>query len=127
MKKTIAISLLFAFLTSNTELHQLLKLPVLIHHFMEHHDQDHHESFADFLKKHYADNPNHSDNHHHDNLPFKTNECATMHNSTVAYYHQHHFSFCQPMIVFKNISVTSKVEFSSSAFLSSIWQPPKIS
>ena len=129
MKRTIAISLLFVFLSANTELHQLLKLPILLHHFLEHHDQDHQESFADLLMEHYSDTPNHSgnDHHGHDNLPFKTNDCATMHNSTVAYIHQHHFSLCQPMIVSDNISVSSKVEFSSSAFLRNIWQPPKIS
>ena len=32
-----AISLLFVFLYANTELHQLLKLPMLIHHYLSHH------------------------------------------------------------------------------------------
>ena len=78
MKNLIAISFLFVFLGANTELHQLLKLPDLIHHFLEHRTQEPNETITEFLVEHYSDTQNHSktDQHDHDNLPFKTNDCA---------------------------------------------------
>lgn len=127
MKKVVAISFLFVFLSANTELHQLLKLPMLLNHFLEHHDQEPDESLADFLNEHYSETHNHSDNEHHDhdNLPFKSNDCATMH-SNVVFNHDHNFSFCEPHIVSEKASVaTNNVVIYSSAVLNTIWQPPQ--
>ena len=128
LKKLISISLLFVFLSANTELHQLLKLPVLIHHYLSHHQDEHDKSFAHFLADHYSSKPEHTDkdNHEHDNLPFKTNDCADMH-SNIAFNHHHHFSLCEPNIVAEKVSVIYNVLFYSSSALNSIWQPPKIS
>ncbi len=126
LKKLVAISLLFVFLSANTELHQLLKLPMLIHHFLEHHDHEPDETFAGFLNEHYSDTQNHCDTDHHDNLPFKTNDCATMHNN-VAFNHSHNFSISQPTIISEKLLVAHNVIVFSSVALSNIWQPPKIS
>ncbi|NBU04883.1 MAG: hypothetical protein EBT39_00830 [Sphingobacteriia bacterium] len=128
MKKLIAISFLFVFLFANTELHQLLRLPMLIHHFSEHHDQEPDESFADFLNEHYSDHHNHSDNDHHDhdNLPFKTKDCATAHVS-LAFLNHIQFSVLRPTAFYDKISPIYNGAFYSSAVVSNIWQPPKIS
>jgi hypothetical protein len=126
--KLVAISLLTVFLGANTELHQLLRLPVLIHHFFEHHDQEPDESFADFLNEHYSDNQNHSDTNHndHENLPFKTNDCATAHVS-IAFVNPTSFSISRPKTFQDKVSPIYNGLFYSSSVVGSIWQPPKIS
>ncbi len=73
LKRFIAISFLTLVLATNTELGQLFKLPVLIHHYLEHVELDGQKSFADFLAEHYSSEINHPDDAHsdHENLPFK--------------------------------------------------------
>jgi hypothetical protein len=130
LKKVIALSLLFTFLSANTELHQLLNLPMLIHHYFSHHQDEHDKSFAHFLSDHYSSNPEHTEDdkheHEHDNLPFKTNHCATMH-SVTAFNHPHNFSLSEPNIVSEKVEVIYNVLIYSSSALTNIWQPPKLS
>ena len=128
LKKIIAISFLFIFLSTNTELHQLFQLPVLIHHFLEHQNREPDESFADFLSEHYSDHQNHSDtdHHDHDNLPFKTTNCATAHIS-LAFINHFQFSITRQTVFHDKISPIYNETFYSSAVVSNIWQPPKIS
>ncbi|MES2138757.1 MAG: hypothetical protein V4511_03560 [Bacteroidota bacterium] len=127
MKKLIAISFVFVFLYANTELHQLLKLPVLVHHYLEHHEEDNSASFAGFLYSHYNSEKSHSDNDHHDhhNLPFKT-DCANVH-SSLAYTGHHQYSFQHTPPVSVKVNVVYNEIIYSSASLSNIWQPPKFS
>ncbi|NUM30997.1 MAG: hypothetical protein HUU47_01585 [Bacteroidetes bacterium] len=127
MKKVLAILLIFSFLSANTELHQLYKLPVLIHHFFEHKNQNHNESLSSFLLEHYtSDKPSHCNNANkdHKNLPFKTHDCETVH-STTFLNTQSTLSFCAILLCSK-ITFQNKMKFVQSAFLSNIWQPPKI-
>jgi hypothetical protein len=131
LKKLIAISFLSIFLCANTEIGQLLKLPTLIHHYLEHHDDtnddDHDISFIDFLKKHYNENDNHSDNakHNHQNLPFKTIDCHAV--NTVIAFTQQTVSTLQAtsIISSKNVAFYTEQHYTSKSF-GSIWQPPKI-
>lgn len=125
LKKLIAISFLSIFLCANTELGQLLKLPVLIHHYLEHHDDDAGVTLADFLHKHYdEENAHTSSNNEHEKLPFKS----------------HTFSFSQTTLVFQlpvrfelnpdkplstKVIINYSEGFYSSSILSRIWQPPK--
>jgi hypothetical protein len=128
LKKLIAISFLFVFLTANTELHQLLKLPVLIHHYLSHHQDEQDKSFLHFLSDHYSSTPEHSDNdhHEHDNLPFKTNDCATAHVS-IAFVNLTPFTISRPIIFQDKVSPIYNGGFYSASVISNIWQPPKIS
>ncbi|MBL0309607.1 MAG: hypothetical protein IPP77_08015 [Bacteroidetes bacterium] len=124
MKRILAISCLFVFLCANTELYQLLKLPVLFHHYLE----DHHSTFTEFLYEHYNNNQTHSDNHHHDhqNLPFKTTGCGTTH-TTLAFNNQNNLSLCRLNDGSeKIISIYKEVIYSSSIF-NKVWQPPQFS
>jgi hypothetical protein len=131
LKKLIAISFLSIFLCANTEIGQLLKLPTLIHHYLEHHDDknddDHDISFIDFLKKHYNENDNHSDNakHDHQNLPFKTTDCNSL-NIVIALVQQTVFSLRTTTIISsKNVIYYTEQHYTSKSF-GSIWQPPKL-
>jgi len=61
-------------LNSTTELHQLLKLPLLIAHYFHHRGDDSHITFLSFLKIHYTDkqHPNDNDDREDNELPFKS-------------------------------------------------------
>ena len=131
MKKLIAISFLSIFLCANTEIGQLLKLPNLIHHYLEHHDDKNDDeygiSFIDFLKNHYNENNQHSDNakHDHQNLPFKTTDCNSL-NTLIALVQQNIFALHNNKITSaKNVACYTEQHYTSKSF-GSIWQPPKL-
>jgi hypothetical protein len=123
LKKFIAISLLAIYLVSTTELHQLLKLPILIEHFKEHKAQDNDLSFLDFLSLHYSQEFDHdkTDN----KLPFKSHSnCVSM--SIVAFIAPPFvINLAKPTFIEpKALSVFHKVIFKSTV-ISTIWQPPR--
>ena len=116
---------------ANTELVQLLKLPTLIHHYLEHHDDKNDDeygiSFIDFLKNHYNENNHHSDNdkNDHQNLPFKTTVCNSI-NTVIAFVQQTVFTLhATAVICTKNIASNTEQDYTSKSF-GSIWQPPKL-
>ena len=128
MKKLTTISFLVIFLCANTEIHQLLKLPSLIHHFLEHKVEEPNASIIAFLRDHYMEGHSQSskDKKEHEKLPFKTADCTTAH-TLLAFDSQKTYSF-RPTNTF---SVQVKVVYNeiiySAAILNKIWQPPQIS
>ena len=131
MKKIIALSFLFIFLFANTEMGQLLKIPNLIEHFLEHrnhHNDNHSLTFFDFVKSHYNDSNKHSNTDKHDehkNLPFKTINSHV--NTLIAFENQLTISFIKPVTVAINDSIPYYREFYTSNDLACIWLPPKVS
>jgi len=73
-KKTIVLTLGVLILNSTTEFHQLLKIPLLIQHYMHHRGENTSISFLEFLKIHYTDtqHPNDNDEREDNELPFKS-------------------------------------------------------
>lgn len=58
-------------------MHQLLKIPVLVEHFMEHKTDNQNISFSRFILLHYFGNEPRDADHERDmQLPFKTNNCV---------------------------------------------------
>jgi hypothetical protein len=108
---------------------QLLKLPNLIHHFLEHHDHDddHDISFVDFITIHYNENQQHSskEKDKHQNLPFKT--INTNSNTVLAFENQTEVSFRKPNTISVNSTVPFPQEFYTSNVFACIWLPPKLS
>lgn len=127
LKQFIAISLLFTFLFSNMELHQLLKLPTLIEHYIEHKQENKNETLLNYLAEHYAKNINHqhNDNHNdHQKLPFKTNDCAVTHSILGVLTTE------KIELIIPNASFIEKTSYYNeddylSNFSGNIWQPPK--
>lgn len=126
MKRLLAIFFLFTFLSANTAFGEVLKLPVLIHHYVEHEELEHKVSFIDFLKEHYSNLAQHDDyaHHHHDNLPFKS---TIGHGSNV-------ITIIPPLslklerIEFASDKIKILVhrnEHFDNNYLSKIWQPPR--
>ncbi len=125
LKNYLSISLLTVYLFSATELHQLIKLPVLIEHYIEHKEQNNNLSLWFFLYMHYADTSTKDADYDQDmKLPFKSHsECSSL---SIAVTVPPQF----PDLIKSFFS--EKKEFSaynenvvSSAFLSFVWQPPK--
>ena len=54
MRKIIAISLISIHLLGTTELGQLVRVPELLSHFLQHHRQDPEINFFDFITMHYS-------------------------------------------------------------------------
>jgi len=125
LKRLTAISFLLILLCANTETGQLLKLPGLIHHYLEHHKDDAGISFADFLHKHYDEEKNHpSHNNEHEKLPFKSHDLGFS-QTTLVYQPMTGFEFKTDKPASTKGSVNYSTDFYSSSFLSRIWQPPK--
>lgn len=126
LKKGIAIFFLSVYLISLTELNQLVKIPVLIEHFIEHKEKNNELSLWQFLNMHYAHGDVHDVDYDRDmQLPFKSHDGCV--GSLIVVFVPGSFS----NLVAKAIP-TQNNEYSvytekllSSSYLSSIWQPPK--
>lgn len=129
MKRFLAIFFLFTFLTANTAFGEILRLPILVHHYIEHTQEDKDASFINFIALHYGGNieHQHKENHHdHEKLPFKTANCHASQVVTLAF--QPFFSLAQIIFepVDEKITISSQQNYSNS-YLNSIWQPPRFS
>jgi hypothetical protein len=109
---------------AQTELHQLLKFPVLTQHFAEHKKQNPETSILSFVILHYFSGTLHDKDYEKDmQLPFKTADCAAAINFALApsgaltipepvYYVTKEY----PALMNTNIPTIHHAD---------IWQPPK--
>ena len=125
MKKLVTIAVLASFLSSTTELHEFLKVPHLVMHFMEHWQESSAVSVGEYLHIHYAhDHENHHDDHHDKGcLPFQGNH-TSLPSISILYTEAGSLSIL-PQVVSSSTCypATEQVE---SSYHPSIWQPPKI-
>jgi hypothetical protein len=125
VKKYLAILFLLIFLTANTAFGQLLRLPILVHHYLEHVEYEN-ASLIKFLSEHYATIINHPDDKHHDHkkLPFKTLNFQVIQAVTL----QATIAISQIIPEIVNIKNSFyNPQCYSNTFLNSIWQPPRLS
>ncbi|TXI64558.1 MAG: hypothetical protein E6Q46_06900 [Flavobacterium sp.] len=124
MNKLIALFLISVFMCANTSIGQLLKIPNLIEHYIEHKNEltTASISFIDFLESHYSKNAENNPEEHQD-LPFKTFEIA----STVFVLVNNANIQIQPV---KAVINTKQKFFYHQSFkshlINTIWLPPKI-
>lgn len=129
MKRFMVISFLFIFLSTNTVFSELFKLPELIHHYLEHreNEKDNNLTFINFLTEHYSENAHHTHkNNNHEKLPFKTLDFHLAH--VISIVPQTNSSL--PIIVLVNPKLKKSFQYQydySNAYLESIWQPPRFS
>lgn len=128
MKKMFAILFMFLYLTASTELHQLLKLPILIEHFVEHQSINNNLTFLDFLSMHYSHEDDHDGDKEKDmKLPFKSHSCCNETNSFVALVPSQVFTFIAFQTTQVRVKISSCYAFcTTSSHLNAIWQPPQI-
>jgi hypothetical protein len=124
MKKLVAIAIVFTYVTSFTEVHQLLKLPVLWQHFTEHQQKDKSITFLEYLSHHYETHDDHDDDHDRDmELPFKDfGHCVSVQAVTVSSFKLdltvEYFPFQKTYACFYD-------KFVMVFHLTKIWQPPR--
>lgn len=127
MRKSVSILSLAILLFSQTELHQLLRVPKLISHFIEHKEKKPDLSFFQFMKMHYSvDNDRDGDGLKDRELPFKSTESAQCF-SAVVFIPENItefilFNFDTQTTQYLQVSATLPHGFSGL-----IWQPPKLS
>ncbi|MGV3530022.1 MAG: hypothetical protein ACO1OO_14060 [Flavisolibacter sp.] len=127
MKKGIAIFFFAVYLLSTTQFSEVLKLPVLIEHFVEHRTDNSELSFLRFLSIHYLHGtPKDADFDRDMQLPFKDISESSF---TAATY-------TAPAPIFINVkkpvykpgeeNLFAGTANYSYQYLSSIWQPPRV-
>ena len=128
LKKLIAISFCCTYLFSTTELHELIKLPLLIEHFAEHREQNKHITLWKFLYIHYSMGDVKDVDYDKDmKLPFKSHDNCVAGNSTI------YVSLPEKLSIQKQVQFLEKKNFPTevrslpTSFLSNIWQPPRVS
>lgn len=124
MKKLISILLLSLYLVSTTEIYQLLKMPFLIEHYIEHKELNSEMSLAAFLKIHYDHPVKDSDYDKDQRLPFVSHVSLL----SVA------FTLITPLDFHFNEKIYNPTEVKKTFYksvlynkeiLNSIWEPPK--
>lgn len=113
---------------ATTELYQLLKLPFLVEHFIQHKEQNKDITLMEFLYLHYAYEDVQGTDYEDDmKLPFKshgnhitTNIVDVVANSILKITIQ-----ARPIFIELKVIIISEEAFFASSYLSNIWQPPK--
>ncbi|MCW5908019.1 MAG: hypothetical protein KIS94_09185 [Chitinophagales bacterium] len=123
MKKAAVVILTALFLVSNTEFHELLKLPLLVVHYIEHKTETPDITIAHFLDIHYNTETKDDDYKRDSQLPFKSVE----HTSPNLFAFITHYVVKLPVLHFNTDTELStyRTPFISFQLLSNIWQPPK--
>ncbi len=114
------------YVVSATELHEFFKLPQLVEHFIEHKSKNSKTTLINFLTMHYS-SPDSGIAHNTDDteLPFKSHHhCGNINNIAFLTFNSFQLDVKTNPIEAKSYNTYSS-EFASSAYLSSIWQPPK--
>ncbi len=122
MKKLISILLLSLYLVSTTELYQLLKMPLLIEHYIQHKSLNSEMSLTAFLKTHYDHPVKDSDHDQDQKLPFVSHASLL----SVAFTLILDFHFTKKV---HNPIEIKKTFYKSILYnkeiINSIWEPPK--
>lgn len=124
VKKRVTLLLLFAYLMGATPLGEIVKLPVLLGHYLEH-SPDGSLSFTEFLKIHYDENQPHHAHESHGDLPFKSYSSLVItdlvHPPSIAIQ-----AFRTSLCLERSDNFSASVYTYSSKFQTAIWQPPRI-
>ncbi len=128
MKRLVAITLIACVLVSTTELCQLLKMPKLIEHFIQHRKQNSAMSFQAFLSLHYwVDHGMDADYKEDMQLPFKSFRISV--NPNYLGFITQHICYI-PSQTFSDVKERIKIindELPDFSVYNAIWHPPSLS
>jgi hypothetical protein len=128
LKKLAAIFFLAVYLFATTDAYQLLKLPVVFQHFAEHRIENKNISFLEFLDMHYMHgSPKDADYDRDMQLPFKKAcpDCVSCIAAAVFVPLTTSLSIEKPLVQILTQNYFPQDQLLLSAYLASIWQPPK--
>jgi hypothetical protein len=124
MRRYVILFIIALYALGSTELHELLKLPVLTAHFIEHQQHDPKISFWEFIHEHYGvPQPMDADYKKDVELPFKSNITFVFHivvapTEPVYFNTTYSYPILQHSIIYQNRFVAKKQ-------CKDIWQPPR--
>ncbi|OLY92010.1 hypothetical protein SAMN05444008_106213 [Cnuella takakiae] len=123
MRRIIAIFCLALLLFTNTELYQLVKMPVLLEHYQEHKAGG--MNLLGFLKEHYFNGGVRNPDYERDmQLPFKT----PTHIATIAFVlavPEHPEVVQAPVLEQEDIAYNTYADWLPATYLQDIFQPPR--
>ena len=124
LKRLSAILFLSILLFTQTELHQILKFPVLVQHYFEHKADDKNITLAGFIVLHYFSGSPVDDDYARDmQLPFKTNDCVLAITSIVI--PEQIVITNQPLVVETKAFPKVKNDWNPSNYIENIFRPPQ--
>ncbi len=127
MRKRIAILFLSIYLCSTTEAHELLKIPVVFQHFIEHQQEDPSISALQFFQIHYLQgNVKDKDYDRDMQLPFKTAGEFFASSATPFVPLNAQIVLHYPEDANNIVWSQQTTPFLFSAYQVNIWQPPKM-
>jgi len=121
VSRLLAISFLILYINSNTEFHEMLRLPILLEHYSQHKKQVSDISFWDFLVMHYKSDVSHDSDDNQ--LPFK-DPGHSFTASTLA-LPIHKIVLKETMLLSEPVHSFAYSETFMASHLSDIFQPPK--
>jgi len=123
MKRIFSIVLISFYIVSFTEVHQLIRLPLLAVHFIEHKALSKDITFFEFLELHYSTETAHDDRDME--LPFK--DCSHCVASQTVVLPCFKIELKQDAMAYASpVYTVFYKKFIPSSHLSEIWQPPKV-
>ncbi|MFC6267918.1 hypothetical protein [Frigoriflavimonas asaccharolytica] len=119
--------MMFTYLTSFSELRQLVKLPNLIEHYIQHKNANVNLSAYDFFKMHYLDEQKKDKDYNQDmQLPFKKHDFSSI---SIALNIPPEKQYYQIQLHSIYVDDSSNFPYSEKFYPSifqTIWEPPKI-
>lgn len=125
MKRQFALFFLLTFLLTTTELHQLLRLPVLLAHYQEHRTINSEIDFIEYILLHYTSSEADADFERDQQLPFKGQHICTEITWTTADLPENTVSLPTKKPEGSRNYTSYYTEFFTTNFPLSIWQPPR--
>ncbi|NOS56943.1 MAG: hypothetical protein HOP37_11905 [Cyclobacteriaceae bacterium] len=125
MRQHTAIALLLLYLLVNTQLQEIVRIPVLLEHFSEHKQKSQDINFIGFIVLHYfSGDIKDSDYQRDQQLPFRGTHCEEV--SISIAIPTDSFEETLPVISYTMAKVGLYVSpFNSSLYQFTIWQPPR--
>lgn len=121
MRRLLAISMLTLHLGLFTEMDQVMRLPILVEHFIEHREQVPEMSFLQFLAMHYKTDVAHDTTDME--LPFKDcDHCFAVPSFTMP---EQKVLLSAVATVNTRVFFSTHISFVSSSALDEIFQPPR--
>ena len=125
MRRLLAIVLLSALVFTGTELHQFARLPHLVHHFLDHQEEDPGIGLFKFLTSHYFNGQVHDEDFGQDEqLPFRSHDTHLNFSSAQDLFH----ALPEAVVVHHVVITIDRPHPVASLALGAradVWQPPK--
>ena len=121
MRRKFSIGLLLLYLALFTEVPQVIRLPILVSHFIEHQELVHEMSFLQFLVMHYNTDTPHDDTDME--LPFK--DCCNSVATTSFALPEQKITLTSQTIIKAPEFFCFNLAFVPSSHLAEIFQPPR--